>query len=412
MSSRGDAAPAVGARVTAIVPVHNDRDNLGGCLEALEATRGLAELEILVVDDGSTDGSGELAEGREGVGVLRLAKQGGPALARNRGVAVARHDLIFFVDADVRVRPETLALLASRLEEEPALSAVFGSYDTEPGAPNLVSQYRNLMHHYVHQVSDRRAFTFWSGCGMIRRRAFESVGGFDASYRLPSIEDIELGSRLLRAGHRVELMKEVQCRHMKHWTLWSMIRCDVLQRGIPWTLLLMREGRLPNDLNLRWTHRFGVGLACLLALTLLVGSWHDESLLLLPMGAGLAVLGVEIRSRRRVPPRRVRWAGVLGGAATLGGLVAFSATGRPMLQLWLLLTLALVAAMVILNLRFYLFLARVRQPTFVPLVIPLHILFYFYGALAFAGGSVVHLVSTARARVPQSLEDGSGPATD
>ena len=57
------------------------------------------------------------------------------------------------------------------LREEPGIAAVFGSYDDEPGAPNLVSQYRNLLHHFVHQTGRTEASTFWTGCGAVRRDA-------------------------------------------------------------------------------------------------------------------------------------------------------------------------------------------------------------------------------------------------
>lgn len=382
--------------VSVIIPVHNDRSNLEGCLQALLASRGADTFDIIVVDDGSTDGVSSWLKDFEGVRGIRLDRCRGPAVARNVGVEHARHDLFFFVDADVRVGEETIFKLRRVLLEKPELDAVFGSYDTEPGAANLVSQYRNLMHHYVHQVSRRRAFTFWSGCGMIRRRAFIAVGGFDPAYRAPSIEDIELGSRLRRAGYRVELCKEAQCRHMKRWTLWGMIRCDIVQRGIPWTLLLLREGRLPDDLNLRWSHRLGAVLACLLAACLLVGSWHYQSLLLVPSITALVVMGIEMWTRRGTIPRWGRILAAMGGIASLGALVAYGVLGHRMLQLWLLLLAALLGAIVALNLRFYVFLARVKQPAFVPLVIPLHVLYYLYSALAFAAGAVLHTVRPRR----------------
>ena len=64
----------------------------------------------------------------------------------------------------------------------------------------MVSQYRNLLHHFVHQHGHAEASTFWAGCGAIRRAAFDAVGGFDAArFPRPSIEDIELGLSAPRA---------------------------------------------------------------------------------------------------------------------------------------------------------------------------------------------------------------------
>ena len=117
----------------------------------------------------------------------------------------------------------------ARFEADPGLAGLFGSYDDEPAAPGLVSRFRNLLHHYVHQagtfVDDARpAQTFWTGCGLIRRDVFLEAGGFDPQlYRRPAIEDIELGYRMTRAGHRIVLARDVQATHLKRWTLprWS-----------------------------------------------------------------------------------------------------------------------------------------------------------------------------------------------
>jgi hypothetical protein len=53
------------------------------------------------------------------------------------------------------------------------LAAVIGSYDDEPFEPNFLSQYKNLLHHYVHQTANRDASTFWGACGAIRRESFD-----------------------------------------------------------------------------------------------------------------------------------------------------------------------------------------------------------------------------------------------
>src|SRR5690606_15349386 len=106
--------------------------------------------------------------------------------------------------------------------------AVFGSYDTRPAAPNFVSQWKNLSHHFVHQHGHPNAQTFWAGCGAIRKPVFQAVGGFDQSYRGATIEDIELGYRLRQSGFRVLLDPAVLCTHSKRWTAWSSWKTDLL----------------------------------------------------------------------------------------------------------------------------------------------------------------------------------------
>ena len=121
------------------------------------------------MDDASTDATALIAAEFADAVVRLPDRPRGPAYARNRGVEVARGDIVVFVDADVCVHTDTLRRFTAVFANEPDVSAVFGAYDTQPEAPQLVSQYRNLLHHFVHSQSAGEAETFWAGCGAIRR---------------------------------------------------------------------------------------------------------------------------------------------------------------------------------------------------------------------------------------------------
>ena len=88
---------------------------------------------------------------------------------------MARGDLLFFVDADVALRPDATAQVLDAFAGEPHLAAVFGSYDDAPAAENFLSQYKNLLHHWVHQTGREEASTFWAGCGAIRREVLRKL---------------------------------------------------------------------------------------------------------------------------------------------------------------------------------------------------------------------------------------------
>jgi len=237
--------------ISVIVPVFNGAHFLPICLQALVASD-YANFEIIVVDDCSSDASVEAAT-IKGFQVLQLPTRSGAAAARNAGARAAHGDIFLFVDADVQVRADTIARVAGKLSERSDLSALFGSYDDRPYDESFVSQYKNLYHHFIHQHGDSEAFTFWTGCGAVQREVFEAVGGFNPA--LHSIEDIEFGYRLRDQGFAILLDKSLQVKHLKTWTVASLVRSDIFDRAIPWSRLILETGRMNNDLNLRQNHK-------------------------------------------------------------------------------------------------------------------------------------------------------------
>jgi GT2 family glycosyltransferase len=236
--------------LTAIVPATNAPPTLTACLEAIRGAD-----EVIVVEEG-----------------------GGPADARNRGAARATGDVLVFVDADVVVHEDAFARIRRAFEDDPSLAAIFGSYDDRPAAPGTVSVFRNLLHHHVHQSGAGPATTFWAGLGAVRRDAFESVGGFDAErYLVPSVEDIELGTRLAAAGHRMVLDPAIQGTHLKAWGLRGMLEADMWHRGVPWVDLLLRRRSGSSALNLGWRHRASAAASVFAVVSVLRGRWRSAA---------------------------------------------------------------------------------------------------------------------------------------
>lgn len=270
------SATAAELIISVIIPVHNGGANFRQCLSSL-AQVVPAPSEVIVVADGDTDGSWRLAE-EFGAQVLRMPESRGPARARNLGGLEARGDILFFVDADVAIPSDAIGQIIAAFRREPDMAAVFGSYDDAPAAANFLSQYKNLLHHHVHQTASEDASTFWAACGAIRREVFLALGGFDGGYRYPSIEDIELGYRLRQHGHKVRLCKALQVKHLKRWGVVSLLKSDFLRRAIPWTELILRDRRFVNDLNLRLSGRVSVILTYGLLGALIGAGWWPGSL--------------------------------------------------------------------------------------------------------------------------------------
>lgn len=240
--------------LTVVIPACRAAAYLTRCLAALQTSDRRPD-EVIVVIDGPDDGSVAIAEA-VGARVIRLeGDPQGPAVARNAGTIAATGELVLFVDADVLVHQDVVRLVADHFAAHPGDAALFGSYDAAPADPRFVSRFKNLMHHFVHQQGGRAASTFWAGCGAIRRDVFLSIGGFDERYDRPSVEDIELGVRLRAAGHAVALRPDIQGTHLKRWTLTGLLRSDIFDRAVPWTRLILQQGRVPRDLNLAGRQR-------------------------------------------------------------------------------------------------------------------------------------------------------------
>ncbi len=262
--------------ISVIIPVHNGGESFRQCLSSMGASIS-QPTEVIVVADGDTE-SGQVAADW-GAKVINVEEKGGPAQARNLGAAAAEGDILFFVDADVAIAPDTINQVRLAFTEDASLAALIGSYDDAPGASNFLSQYKNLFHHYTHQNGNEDAFTFWGACGAIRRDIFLTMDGFDKNYRRPCVEDIELGYRLKAAGYKIRLVKALQVKHLKRWGIVSLIKADVCDRALPWTQLILRQGQMPSDLNLGWSSRVSVILVYSLLLSILASFWLQPLLI-------------------------------------------------------------------------------------------------------------------------------------
>ncbi|MDX1394439.1 MAG: glycosyltransferase family 2 protein [Gemmatimonadota bacterium] len=254
-------------RLSVIMPAYRATTVLPKAVAALAASDLPREdWELVIAVDGDSmgrddDRTGELALELADTVVRLPGKPRGPAYARNRAAEAARGEILVFVDSDVCVHPDALTRILERLDTEPDVAAVFGSYDDRPEARTVVSQYRNLLHHFVHQNGGGDAETFWAGCGAIRTAVFHEVGMYDEwHFARPQIEDIELGRRLRRAGHRILLDPAIQACHLKKWSLTEVLRTDLQHRGVPWTRLILHEGPNPggSSLNVRPVNRLSV----------------------------------------------------------------------------------------------------------------------------------------------------------
>lgn len=258
-------------KISVIMPMYNASASIERCLAPLLAMLERGEVfEIIVVDDCSTDDSPQKIANLP-LRVLRTPEQSGPGGARNLASRDAKGDVLWFVDSDVIVSDDAARQITVGFDEDD-VGAVFGSYDLNPEAVNFLSQYKNLVHRYYHQRGKLEASTFWAGCGAIRADVFAEVGGYDAErYRYPSIEDIELGGRIVRSGRRILLVPGMQGTHLKEWRLVNLLHTEIFRRALPWSRLMLEHGEVTDDLNVGRGERVRAALAGLFVLVAFAG---------------------------------------------------------------------------------------------------------------------------------------------
>lgn len=160
--------------------------------------------EVLVVDDASTDDTVSEAERFPGATVHRLARNGGQAAALNEGVRRSSQEFLAFLDADDVWLPHKLQSQLAAFEGDPSLEAVFG-HAQEFAEPDYRGPRERL---------DRKLPAHLPGSMLIRRAAFERVGGYDPAYTLGSV--IDWFSRAQQAGLRFVTLDEVVYRRRLH----------------------------------------------------------------------------------------------------------------------------------------------------------------------------------------------------
>jgi GT2 family glycosyltransferase len=210
--------------LSVVVPARNSALTLDTVLNAIRSSQlPVDTYEVIVVDDASLDESVAVAA-RHADTVVRLnGRPLGPAYARNRGAELAHGDIVAFVDADVVLKPDTLPRLLAILRDRPEVAAASASHDQKSGASNFISQYWNLLVCFGENRHGSGRAHFFAGCAAVRRSALTSAGMYD-EWRFPtgSVEGLELGQRLVAAGHKVTLSRDLRVTHLRRWTFREM----------------------------------------------------------------------------------------------------------------------------------------------------------------------------------------------
>ena len=189
-------------RLSVVIPVHDAADTLGVQLDALARQRWDEPWEVIVVDDGSTDGSLEVAESYRArlpnLHVVSAPERRGPAHARNLGAASASGALLAFCDADDAVADDWVAEIGAAVIEHGFVASRMDA--TRLSTPRgLAAKGNRRQQEGLLEYSYVPFLPFAGGCGLaVRRELHEQVGGFDESMRY--LEDCDYCWRVQLAG--------------------------------------------------------------------------------------------------------------------------------------------------------------------------------------------------------------------
>jgi hypothetical protein len=215
MTARG-GSPAV----SVVIPAYNSERTLRACLESVYAQDMPAD-EVLVIDDGSTDRTAEIARGFPCTLIASPANRG-PAAARNLGIARSRGEILFFVDSDGALAPTAIGNAVRIMSDDPDVACVHGIYSTRPLVDDgPIEAYRLLHGHFWRARSAGRVPSAYFAMCAIRRAVFDDVGVFDENLR--ASEDDELSDRM-RGRYAIVLTTAVSGRHDDDSRLWAMLR--------------------------------------------------------------------------------------------------------------------------------------------------------------------------------------------
>ncbi len=195
--------------VSVIIPNYNYARTLDLCLSALER-QDYPRIEVIVVDDRSTDDSVEIAH-RHGVRVLVTDTNIGAPAARNLGVEHARGEVLFFLDSDVALTPDTVGNAVALLTSDPTLGVVCGTYEPEPLIPDSrVERYRSLQLHYWISGDAGDITTIYSAIFAMWTRVFHEIGPLNPALR--HSENADYGHRITQR-YRIVLDTAIRGAH-------------------------------------------------------------------------------------------------------------------------------------------------------------------------------------------------------
>ena len=256
--------------VSIIIPVYNADKTMAACLQAVLQQDYSNVLEVIVVDDGSTDRTPQIAKSFQTVKYF-FQENAGPAAARNKGIRESGGELTAFTDADCLPRPNWISQLVKNFAEA-KIAVVAGSY----GIVNVESSLAVSIHREIsfrhHRLLPKFPKSFGSYNFCARRNILVDLGGFDAGYRYASGEDNDLSYKILKAGYKIYFEPEAIVDHHYPEQVWRYLKSQ-FRHGF-WRAKMYKDhpGMAQGDDYTFWKDMVEVPLS-IISVMFLIGFW-------------------------------------------------------------------------------------------------------------------------------------------
>jgi GT2 family glycosyltransferase len=203
--------------VSIIIPTFNGASRLGNCLDALGQQTSRQNVEILVVDDGSTDNTRDVVQHYAGVRLISQTNSG-PAAARNRGAAEAQGAIVLFTDDDCVPMPDWLDAMLAPFKD-PEVVGAKGIYRTHQ--KSLTARFVQIEYEDRYRMMANFAYVDFvdTYSAAFRRDRFVEMAGYDTSFPIACAEDIELSYRMSARGWKMKFVPSAVVYHTHPDTL-------------------------------------------------------------------------------------------------------------------------------------------------------------------------------------------------
>ena len=235
--------PPVAPFISVIIPNHNGGKTIGLCLDAAFASL-YDNFEVVVVDDCSTDDSPAVIE-KYPCTLIRLTEHGGASRARNTGAANSRGEILFFIDGDCLLLPDTLKnALAAYRKEGPGV-VIGGTYTLLPHDQQFFSIFQSVYIHYSETKNLTDPDYIATHAMLVEKELFRQIGGFDEQF-MPILEDVEFSHRLKKKNIRLLMDKNILVRHIFNFSFSGSMR-NGIRKSKYWSIYSLRNKDLLAD---------------------------------------------------------------------------------------------------------------------------------------------------------------------